>query len=125
MGLLETLRSGIKTADKVTKGLQATVQYQKATMTGQGPVHGPKQPLKAIVDYRSVQVRTMSGQLTVTRAVITLLDVEAVRLATNGEGIGNEDLFTLPDGDWGPILDISGFVDAGTGNPIPTTVMLG
>lgn len=127
MGLLETLRSGVKLADKVTKPLQATVRYERAKGNdGYGkPTYASVVQLRAIVDFARKQVRTQSGELTVTRATIDLLDIDAVVRATNGEGIGNDDRFTLPDGDTGPILDISGFIDAGTGNPIATTVMLG
>lgn len=82
-------------------------------------------PLDAIVDFKAVMVRTKDGVLTATRATIELIDINQLVKATNGEGIGNNDQFILPDGDTGPTLDIGGFVDAGTGHPIATTVMLG
>lgn len=126
MSLLDVVRTAIKIADTVTKPLQATVMYQRAiTATGYGVTHASPVPLKAIVDYKAVQVRTRDGILTATRSIITLLDVAEVAAATMGLGVGNDDIFTLPDGDTGPILDIAGFVDAGTTHPIPTTVMLG
>jgi hypothetical protein len=126
MSLLDTLRSAVKIADKVTKPLQPQVAYERATTQGgYGVSYASKKYLRAIVDYRSVQTRTKEGQLTVSRATIMLLDIAEVVAATNGQGIGNDDRFTLPDGDTGPILDIGGFVDAGTGNPIATTVMIG
>lgn len=128
MSLLDILRSAVKIADSVTKDIQATVQYSKAVpdTSGYGDFTYPNTvPLRAIVDFTSKQVRTREGVLTVTRATIDLLDVAAVVAATGGDGIGNDDKFILPDGDTGPILDISGFVDAGTGKPIATTVMLG
>jgi hypothetical protein len=128
MGLLETVRAGIKIADAVTKDLQATVLYERAIGTdGYGsPLFAPAVPLRAVVDYASKQVRTRDGILTVTRVTLGLLDVEAVVAATSGEGIGNDDRFTLPDGDVaGPVLDVSGFVDRGTGHPVATQVMLG
>lgn len=127
MSLLDTLRTGVKIVDKVTKPLQPTVTYRRATGNdGYGNVtFAAPVSLRAIVDFARKQVRTPSGELTVTRATIDLLDVAAVVAATNGQGIGNDDQFTLPDGDTGPILDISGFIDAGTGNPVATTVMLG
>ena len=127
MSLLDTLRSGVKLADKITKPLQATVTYERemgsdgyGSFTYASPVS-----LRAVVDFARKQVRTPQGELTVTRATITLLDVAAIVAATGGEGIGNNDRFTLPDGDSGPILDISGFIDAGTGHPIATDVMIG
>ena len=128
MGLLEVLRAGVKIADSVTKPLQAEVTYSRAVAdpSGYGAFTYPTSvKLRAIVDFARKQVRTREGILTVTRATIDLLDVAAVVAATGGEGIGNDDRFVLPDGDSGPILDISGFIDAGTGQPIATTVMLG
>lgn len=126
MSLLDVLRKGVKIADRVTRPLQATVQYQRAIgNSGYGPTHAAPVPLRAIVDYKAVQTRTVEGTLTVSRAVIMLLDIDAVVAATSGEGIGNDDIFTLPDGDTGPILDIAGFIDAGTGHPIATEIMLG
>lgn len=126
MSLLDVLRTGVKIADKITKPLQATVMYQRATtLTGYGTNYAPAVPLRAIVDYKAVQVRTREGITTMSRAVITLLDAAEVYSATVGLGIGNDDIFTLPDGDAGPILDIGGFVDAGDNHLIPTTVMLG
>ena len=126
MSLLDVLRSGVAIADVITKPLQAVVSYVRETSDdGYGPVFAVAVPLHAIVDYKANQVRTKEGVLTVTRATITLLDINEVVAATGGNGIGNNDVFTLPDGDTGPTLDLSGFVDAGTGHPIATTVMLG
>lgn len=126
MGLLDVLRKGVQTLDSVTKDLQATVTYRRKTGNdGYGPIHGSPVSLRAIVDYKSVQVRTTDGTLTVSRAVITLLNITEIEAATAGQGIDNDDIFILPDGDTGPILDIGGFIDRGTGHPIATEVMLG
>src|SRR5678815_2631883 len=128
MSLLDTLRSGVALADKIVKPLEATVTYERAQdpPSGYGDiVYEPPVQLRAIVDFARKMVRTQAGELTVTRATIDLLDIDAVVAVTSGEGIGNNDRFTLPDGDSGPILDISGFIDAGTGHPIATQVMLG
>lgn len=122
------LRSAVAIANKVTKSLnfQALVSYARLTGTGgYGPIYAATVTLHAIVDFKQAQVRTRSGVLSVTRATITLLDINEVIAATVGNGIGNDDVFTLPDGDTGPILDLSGFIDAGTGHPIATTVMMG
>lgn len=126
----DILRNAVAIANTVTKNLrfQATVTYYKAVSdsTGYGGVtHPTGVSLEAIVDFARKQVRTREGVLTVTRATIDLLDVAAVAAATGGDGIGNDDKFVLPDGDSGPILDISGFIDSGTGQPVATTVMLG
>ena len=128
MSILDAVRAGIKAADGVTKPLQPEVTYQRAVAdtSGYGAFTYPTSvKLRAVVDFARKQVRTRDGILTVTRATIDLLDVAAIVAATGGEGIGNDDIFILPDGDTGPILDISGFIDAGTGHPVATTVMLG
>lgn len=127
MSLLHTVRNAVKIADRYTKPLQATVMYQRALSNdGFGSFnYASAVPLRAVVDFARKQVRTREGVLTVTRATIELLDIDALMAATGGMGVGNDDIFVLPDGDTGPILDISGFIDAGTGNPIATQVMLG
>ncbi len=121
------LRSGVSIANKVTRSLnfQALVPYKRLISTGgYGPVYAAPVNLHAIVDLNAVQVRTRSGELTMTRSIVTLLDVAEVVTATGGNGIGNDDLFTMSDGDR-PILHLAGFVDAGTLQPIATTVNLG
>jgi hypothetical protein len=128
VSLLTILRSGVKTINKVTRkgGLQGVVMYARKTGNGTyGPTFAAAVPLHALVEYKSVQVKTPSGTIAVTRAVLTLLDVAEIFVATSGQGIGDDDVFTLPDGTTGPILDLGGFLDAGTGHPIETEVMLG
>ena len=126
MSLLDAIRAGVGVANTITKPLQSVVGYQREIGNdGFGPIYAPSVPLHAIVDYKAAMVRTKEGVLTATRATITLLDIKEIVAATAGHGIGNLDKFTLQDGDTGPTLDLSGFVDAGTGNPVATTVMLG
>ena len=127
MSLLDVVRSAIKIADSAIKPLQAIVTYERYTSSdGYGAqIYAAPVLLRAIVDYVSSQVRTQEGILTVSRATITLLDIAAIVAATGGKGIDNNDKFTLPDGDTGPLLDIRGFVDAGTGNPVATEVVIG
>lgn len=128
MALIDALRGGVEVANKITRsgGMQCIVQYERELALGPtGPSWAPAVPLHALVDFKIAQVRTKEGVLTATRSIVTLLDIAEIVAATNGEGIGNNDKFTFPDGDTGPLLDISGFVDAGTGHPIATTVMIG
>jgi hypothetical protein len=129
MSLLDVLRSGVKIADRITKPLQPAVTYYRL-LTPPKDNYGADNfaspvSLRAIIDWKSRQVRTSSGELTVTRAVVTLLDVDAVSAATGGAGIGDFDKFVLPDGTTGPILDLGGFIDAGTGHSLATEVMIG
>lgn len=128
MSLLDVLRRGVAIINTVTKPLQADVMYERAVPLADAystiPA-GTAVPLKAIVDWKQVQVRTREGTLSTSRSIITLLDIDEVVAATGGEGIDDHDTFTLPDGTTGPILDMTGFIDAGTGHPIATEIFLG
>lgn len=128
MGLLNILRSGIKTANKVTRDLQCVVVYQKAVPDGLGYgnfTYPTSANLHAIVDYTARQVRGRDGVLTISRATVDLLDIDEVRSATGGEGIRPDDRIILPNGDTGPIITTTGFLDRETETPVVTTVMLG
>ena len=127
MSLLDVVRGGVKIADSVTKPLQALVTFHRYLGSDAygDPVFAPSVQLRAVVDYKSSQVRTPEGILTVSRASIMLLDIDAVKTATDSLGVDNNDKFFLPDGDTGPTLDIRGFVDAITGIPVSTEVMIG
>jgi len=127
MSLRDALVAGVRVADSVTKPLQAIVTYERDLGSDADGVRtfAPPVPLHALVDFKAAMVRTRDGILTATRSTVTLLDVDEIIAATNGNGIGNNDRFTFPDGDTGPLLDIAGFVDPGTGHPIATTVLIG
>lgn len=127
MSLLTTIRSAVAVADDVTRPLQSTVSYQRRTGQDQfgDPTYAAAVDLLAIVDWKATQRRTSTGLLTVSRAVITFLDAAALSTATGGAGIDDNDKLTLPDGTTGPILDLGGFIDPGTGVPIATEVFLG
>lgn len=125
--MLDVVRSAVKIADGVTKPLQSTVVYERylsedsyGNSTFDNPVF-----MRAIVDFKQSQVRTQSGIVTVARATITFLSINALTIATAGDGIDWKDRITLQDGTTGPILNLGGFVDAGTGNPVATEVYIG
>lgn len=128
MSLLDVLRTGVKVADQVTKPLQASVTYERRKVRPDGygtQDYHPAVALRAIVDWKQKQLRTPAGVLSVSRAYVMFLDISALNAATVGQGIGDHDRITLPDGTTGPILDMAGFVDAGTGKPLATEVWLG
>lgn len=128
MGLLDTLRSAVRIADKVTKPIQATVTYKRAVAdtSGYGAFTYPTTvTMKAIVDWKQKQLRTPEGILSVSRASVMFLDIEELKAATNNQGIDDNDQIILPDGTTGPILDMAGFIDAGTTLPLATEVFLG
>src|SRR5215472_14566622 len=127
MSLLDVVRADVKVADKVTKPLQTTVKYERengidgsGTRTFDLPLFLP-----AIVDYTSRMVRTREGILTACRSSVMFLDAQTLNQATKGHGIRTADRITLPNGETGPILDIMGFNDPGTLEPVATQVMLG
>lgn len=127
MGLLNTLRKGVVIADKVTKDLQSTVTFRRWTgqdMFGDA-TYAAEVGLRAVVDWKQRQVRTTAGILTVSRASVTFLDIDALLAATGGAGIDDNDVIVLPDGTTGPILDMGGFIDRETGIPVATEVFLG
>lgn len=128
MSLLTALQSGIKTANKITKPLQAEVSYQRvASMDGYGepPTTPSVKTLHAIVDFRSVPTRNKEGITVHSMATLTFLDAAEVVAATSGHGVDVDDLFTLADGSKGKVLSIGGLMDAGTEKPLPLTVIIG
>ncbi len=132
MGLDSVIRDAVKIADTTTRDLQVLVQFRHfASADAYGdkvyvpPVDQPALELRALVDWKQKQVRTAEGILSVTRATVTFLDPPTLLTATGGEGIDDNDIIILPDGTTGPILDLGGFIDAGTGHPFATEVFLG
>lgn len=127
MALLDILRTGVKIANTVTKSVQAEVTFERyLSSTGEGEkTYASAVLLRAIVDWKQKQVRTTTGVLSVSRAMVMFLDVDALKAATAGNGVDDHDRITLPDGTTGPILDMSGFIDAGTKLPLATEVYIG
>jgi hypothetical protein len=127
MSLLDVVRSAVALANTVTQPLQATVSFRRfLSADGEGVrTYAAAVDLEAIVDWKQKSIRTATGELSVSRSSVAFLDIAALVAATGGEGIGDNDLIVLPDGTTGPILDMSGFVDAGTGHPVMTEVWLG
>lgn len=132
MGLLNIIRSGVKTADKITKGLQPYFLYrQYLTQDGSGdptynpPIESPAVEIKAIIEEKQEIVRTASGNLSQSKTHITVLDTGKLIAATGGIGIKESDSITLQNGEIGIILSIGGFIDSGTGIPVATEIYLG
>lgn len=126
MSLLDVLRSGVKTIDKITQPLQSTVTYRRfLSGTGDGGHNlGPPVTLEAIVDYKLTRVE-VNGVLMVTRATVIFLDVKTLSTATSGFGVQTNDQITLQDGTTSPVRAIGGFMDPGTGVPVATEGMIG
>lgn len=128
MSLLDVVRSGIKLVDKTVKSLEATVTFQKCVFSDDGsgtPTYPTSVPLRAIVEWKEVQVPSSSGLINVSRPTVLFLDYNALMAATNNEGISEDDRIFLPDGTTGPTRNLEGFLDAQTGQTMYTQVYLG
>lgn len=121
------VRDAIATANEVTKSLQPVAMVRHLITSeyeGTKSFTAPS-PVSAIITWEQRHVRTLQGELSVSRSTVEFLDIDELMIATNNEGIDDADLITLPDGTTGPILDMGGFIDKGTGRPFATKVFLG
>ncbi len=110
----------VATAFKVTKGLglQPYVYHQvwKGQDSDGDEVTKKRVKRNALVELKTQNVKTRSGQMAVAKAYVAFLEPVI---------IGDNDIITLPDGTTGPILMVSGFVNADTNKPYLAEVWLG
>lgn len=118
MGLLEDA-IGIANDITLSLGLQATVTHEYCTSeAGAGArTFLPAVVRNAVVTLKQQMVKNSDGQMVMSQAKIVLLDptVQVTLL----------DRFTLPDGTFGPVLALEGFVQQGATRPLLTQVWLG
>jgi hypothetical protein len=89
-------------------------------------VYAPSIYVPAIVDMSLRDIRSPAGQFVTTRAYIMLLEpLPEEGTAERHEPIDERDIFVLPDGTTGPIVQTGGFVDAGTSLPFYHEVWIG
>jgi len=133
---MSILTNALGIADKVTKSLklQTSVTFKRyKSSTGSGAEsYGSAVSLSAVVEFKQRQVRSSTGELALSTATVTFLDVPALVAATpavTGGGkagwVFTKDYITLPNGSAPPILNVGGFVDGGSGQLIPAEVYLG
>jgi hypothetical protein len=132
VSLLDVVRSAVAVANSVTKPLQTSVGYYRyVSSDGEGKrtyspdITLPGTPLDAVLEYKQKSVKTKSGDITQSRATLTLVDIAQLLAATNSLGISEDDLLLMPGQTVGgtaltPILSVGGFIDAGTLVPIAT-----
>jgi len=130
MALLDTLRAGVETLNKITRTgkLQTAVSYQRVTARdayGAASAFSSPVPLKAIIDFTGRPVRNKEGITVMATATLTFLSVSEVAAATNNAGVDEDDQFTLANGRVSKVVSIGGFMDSITYGPIPLTVYLG
>lgn len=134
--LVSLLTDVLGIADAVTDSLelQGSVTFERYLGSDAygTPIYGAPVSLKAAIDYKQRNAKTAEGELAISTATITFLNLAALLAATPAvAGAGAEgEMFTqdrimLPNGNAQPILNVGGFVDGGTGRLIPTEVYLG
>jgi len=129
MGLDATVRSAVALANQVTASLQVSVSH--APWTGPGTdgtgSWGTATARQAIVDDSYRQHKLPTGEVLSCAAKITIVGPIAPNGATGRrEPIDPRDVFTLPNGHTGPVLDTpSGPLDPTTGRPYFAMVVLG
>ncbi len=114
MGLDSLIRSVVKVVDNATTTAQPTVTHKvwkSQDIFGAGVFTDVKR--KAVVEYRHEQVRTATGELSVSRAYLCFPRALTIAL---------KDEFVLPDGSTARVLSLTGPVDRGTGKPFATEV---
>lgn len=117
MGLDDVVRSAVATANSVIADLQDNITL--APWTGSdshgAPTHGTAVTFSAIVNRRVKPVRSVNGELVMSKAQIIILEPVAANGATGRhEPIDARDIPTLPDGDTGKILETEGLYDPST-----------
>jgi hypothetical protein len=128
MGLDTLVRGTVATANRVTSSLQVTVMHRAwiGRDVNTKPRYGDPIARKALVERKQRWFRSPSGENVQSRTYIAFLEpIPANGADTRQEPIDGRDVLTLPDGTTGPILDVSGFMDPGTGAPYYAEVYLG
>jgi hypothetical protein len=138
MGFDTIIRNGIAIINRTTVSLQVPVVHKAwIGQTGFGEtVFSQPVTRLAIVDQSAKPHFTPGGQMILTKATITFLAPIPPQTedgtAPDGtpsdrvEPIDSRDVFILPDGTTGPVVDVSGgLIDAGTNAPYFSKVTLG
>jgi hypothetical protein len=127
--LAKILRDGVARIDDITKSAQATVTLIRWAGEDNYGAMIPSTPitLPAIVDLRAQDRPSPSGQMVRTGAQVFFLQPLAPLggILDRTEPIDTRDTIILPDGTTGPIIEVSGFVDAGTAAPYFHEIWLG
>ena len=129
MGLADAIRLAVAAVNAQTASLQVSVVHEAwIGQDGDGtPEYAAPVIRQALVQEGSTpQRRLPDGELITTRATISFLGpVEPHGAEGRQEPIDPRDMFTLPSGLTGPIMEVSGvMIDTTTGAPFLNTFRL-
>ena len=128
MSLRTIVKNRLKTIDKVTKSLQAEVQYKPwIARDGYGsPTYGAIKKYRAVVDEGNQPRVLPSGLQMITKAYIVILEpIPPNGAAGRVEPIDDRDIFILPSGLKATVAATRGFTDSVTTYPYFMEVWLG
>ena len=128
MGLDAVLRNGVKTINNVTKSAQTAITLHRWVSQSYDGTNAYAAPLslRAIVEYKSEERQSFSGQLYVARTYLVILDpLPALGAPDRAEPLDARDLITLPSMKTGPIIETYGVIDSGTGLPYAHEIWMG
>jgi len=118
MNLRTVIVAGVALVDSLTASLQQTVMH--AAYTGYdsygAATYAAPVTRYAIVEMMTLLYRNQQGEEVLQRAVV---------LFPRSVAVDSRDKITLQDGTTGPILDVRGVGDPGTGDTYYTEVSLG
>jgi len=126
---LEILKSGIRTANKLTTGVQSVFTLEQYTGQGYagGKTYAAPVALHGVVDFTSKPVIKLSGETVTAVVTITVVgDILPNGAAGRREPVDPRDRIILSNGFTGPIIDAPGSVlDPSTGRGLIHVIMLG
>lgn len=128
MGLRDVIASLITVADNVTKDLQPTVQHRAwrgQDVRGKADL-APAVPYQALVEKINRRMVTPNGvEQHVNYYVAIIGPVAATSAPDRQNPVDTRDVFIMPDGATGPIVDYRGLLDSYTNAPYLSEVWLG
>jgi len=144
MSLNSIIRAGVAVANSVTADLQGTVTHaawirqdemgaavygrrvEGLDIYGEADAIGVATPRQAVIELKQ-RAREVQGRHILTFAHLTFVGPIPVNGMTDArkEAVDPRDVFVLPDGKTGPVVDVEGVVDAETGLMYAVEVWLG
>jgi len=127
MSIRDILVAGIATARTITLPLHVTVQH--SAWTGQDfngkDTFATASSLKAIVNKEEKIFKKEGIEVAAKTYIAILQPIASNGAAGRSEPVDTRDKFVLPDGTTGPVVEVSGFMDGGTGAPYFYEIYLG